>query len=39
MNFGPLVDAAWLLDHLGEPGLVVVDCRWTLGDAGAGERP
>ena len=27
----PLVDAAWLLEHLGEPGLGVVDCRFTLG--------
>ena len=37
MAFGPLVDPAWLRAHLGEPGLVVVDCRWRLGEPGAGE--
>jgi thiosulfate/3-mercaptopyruvate sulfurtransferase len=36
--FGPLVDAAWLRSHLGEPDLAVVDCRYTLGDPPAGER-
>jgi thiosulfate/3-mercaptopyruvate sulfurtransferase len=36
--FGPLVDAAWLHAHLGEGELVVVDCRYTLGDPPAGER-
>ena len=35
---GPLVGVAWLRAHLGDPDLVVVDCRWTLGDPGAGER-
>jgi thiosulfate/3-mercaptopyruvate sulfurtransferase len=35
---GPLVDAAWLRDHLGDPGLVVVDCRWLMGDRDAGRR-
>jgi thiosulfate/3-mercaptopyruvate sulfurtransferase len=35
---GPLVDPAWLRDRLAEPGLVVVDCRWRLGEPGAGER-
>jgi thiosulfate/3-mercaptopyruvate sulfurtransferase len=34
----PLVDAAWLRDRLGDPSLVVVDCRWHLGEPGAGER-
>ena len=37
MSFGPLVDPAWLLANLGEPGLAIVDCRWRLGDPGAGE--
>ncbi len=35
-SFGPLVDTAWLRAHLGEPGLVVVDCRYVLGKPGAG---
>lgn len=26
---GPLVDAAWLADNLGSPGLVVADVRWS----------
>ncbi len=30
---GPLVDAAWLAEHLAGPGLVVADMRWYL------ERP
>ena len=34
----PLVDPPWLREHLGEPGLVVVDCRFVLGDPSAGER-
>ena len=34
----PLVDAAWLREHLDDPELAVVDCRWTLGEPGAGER-
>ena len=34
--FGPVVSAEWLADHLGEQGLVVVDCRWSL-DAGPGR--
>ena len=37
-SFGPLVDVAWLRARLGDPDLVVVDCRWKLGDPGAGER-
>jgi thiosulfate/3-mercaptopyruvate sulfurtransferase len=36
--FGPLVDAAWLRAHLGEPGLAVVDCRYVLGKPGEGGR-
>jgi thiosulfate/3-mercaptopyruvate sulfurtransferase len=37
-SFGPLVDVAWLRARLGDPDLVVVDCRWVLGTPGAGER-
>ncbi|MGH2743598.1 MAG: sulfurtransferase, partial [Thermoleophilaceae bacterium] len=37
-RFGPLVDSAWLRAHVGDPGLVVVDCRFVLGQPGAGER-
>lgn len=29
-DFGPVVSAEWLAEHLGEDGLVVVDCRWYL---------
>jgi thiosulfate/3-mercaptopyruvate sulfurtransferase len=35
---GPLVTADWLLDRLGQQGVVVVDCRWALGSPGAGRR-
>ena len=35
--FGPLVDTAWLREHLGEPGLVVVDARFVLGRPGVAE--
>jgi thiosulfate/3-mercaptopyruvate sulfurtransferase len=35
--FGPLVDTAWLRTHLADPGLVVVDCRYVLGQPGAGR--
>jgi thiosulfate/3-mercaptopyruvate sulfurtransferase len=38
VSFGPLVSAEWLREQLGEPGLVVADCRYTLGEPGAGER-
>jgi thiosulfate/3-mercaptopyruvate sulfurtransferase len=38
MSFGPLVSADWLLHHLGEHGLVLVDCRFSLGDRDAGRR-
>ncbi|MEA2478720.1 MAG: thiosulfate/3-mercaptopyruvate sulfurtransferase [Thermoleophilaceae bacterium] len=34
----PLIGSEELRARLGEPGLVVVDCRWKLGDPGAGER-
>ncbi len=27
---GPLVSTEWLADHLDDPGVVVVDCRWYL---------
>ena len=36
-RFGPLVETAWLREHLGEPGLVVVDCRFVLGRPGVAE--
>jgi thiosulfate/3-mercaptopyruvate sulfurtransferase len=32
----PLVSAEWLAEHLGE--VVVVDCRWSLTEPGAGRR-
>ena len=32
----PLVSADWLADHLGD--VVVVDCRWSLTEPGAGRR-
>jgi thiosulfate/3-mercaptopyruvate sulfurtransferase len=35
--FGPLVDPAWLRIHLGDPDLVVIDCRYVLGHPGAGR--
>ena len=37
-RFGPVVDVEWLTANLGEPGVVVVDCRYTLTDPEAGER-
>jgi thiosulfate/3-mercaptopyruvate sulfurtransferase len=37
-RLGSLVETAWLLAHLGEPGLVVVDCRCVLGVPGAGGQ-
>jgi thiosulfate/3-mercaptopyruvate sulfurtransferase len=33
----PLVTSGWLRERLGEPGLRVVDCRYRLGEPGAGE--
>jgi thiosulfate/3-mercaptopyruvate sulfurtransferase len=38
MAFGPLVEGGWLEAHLGDEDLRVVDCRWQLGQPGAGER-
>ncbi len=35
---GPVVDAEWLVDHVHEEDLVVADCRWYLGQPGAGRR-
>ena len=35
---GPLVTSSWLRQALGEAGLQVVDCRYKLGEPGAGER-
>ena len=32
MQFGPIVSAGWLEAHLDHAGLVVVDCRWYLGE-------
>lgn len=34
---GPLVSAGWLRERLGRPDLRVVDCRYRLGEPGAGE--
>ncbi len=31
------METAWLRAHLGDPGLVVVDCRYVLGQPGAGR--
>jgi thiosulfate/3-mercaptopyruvate sulfurtransferase len=33
----PLVTSSWLRERLREPGLQVVDCRYRLGEPGAGE--
>ena len=35
---GPLVTVGWLRERLSEPGLRVVDCRYKLGEPGAGEQ-
>jgi len=34
---GPLVAVSWLRERLGDRGLRVVDCRYRLGERGAGE--
>jgi thiosulfate/3-mercaptopyruvate sulfurtransferase len=34
----PLFEPERLLERLGAPGLVVVDCQWRLAEPGAGER-
>lgn len=36
-RFGPLVETAWLREHLGEPELVVVDCQFVLARPEGGE--
>ncbi|HLM10210.1 MAG TPA: sulfurtransferase [Thermoleophilaceae bacterium] len=36
--FGPLIDAERLRRGLGAPDLVIVDCRFTLGEPSAGKR-
>lgn len=38
MAIGPLVTTDWLIDHIGQRDLVVVDCRWTLGSPQAERR-
>ncbi len=38
MSVRPLREVAWLREQLGAPGLRVVDCRFRLGEPGAGER-
>jgi thiosulfate/3-mercaptopyruvate sulfurtransferase len=35
--FGPLAEIAWLRAHLDDPGLAVIDCRYVLGQPGAGH--
>jgi thiosulfate/3-mercaptopyruvate sulfurtransferase len=35
--FGPLAETAWLRAHLDDPALVVIDCRYVLGQPGAGR--
>lgn len=37
-EFDTLVDVATVAAHLGHPGWVLVDCRFVLGDPGAGRR-
>jgi thiosulfate/3-mercaptopyruvate sulfurtransferase len=34
----PLVSAAWLRERLSDDGIRIVDCRWKLGDPGAGGQ-
>jgi thiosulfate/3-mercaptopyruvate sulfurtransferase len=34
---GPLVTPDWLRERLGDPALQIVDCRYRLGEPGAGE--
>ena len=38
MSLQTLVSAEELLSHLGDPDWAIVDCRFTLGDAGRGRR-
>jgi thiosulfate/3-mercaptopyruvate sulfurtransferase len=35
---GPLVSSRWLRERLDDPGVRVVDCRFKLGEPGAGEE-
>jgi thiosulfate/3-mercaptopyruvate sulfurtransferase len=35
---GPLVGTSWLRERLGDRGVIVVDCRFRLGEPGAGEK-
>ena len=35
---GPMVDAAWLAEHLHDPHLVIADVRWSLASPDAGLR-
>ena len=35
---GPLASVSWLRERLGDPGLRVVDCRYRLGEPGAGQE-
>jgi thiosulfate/3-mercaptopyruvate sulfurtransferase len=35
---GPLVSSSWLRERLSDPGVRVVDCRFKLGEPGAGEE-
>ncbi len=37
MSFGPIVNVDWLRHELGQPDLRLVDCRWKLGEPGAGR--
>lgn len=32
MTFGPLVDAAWLTEHLDDDDLAIIDVRWSVAD-------
>ncbi|MFL5827428.1 MAG: sulfurtransferase [Thermoleophilaceae bacterium] len=38
MSIGPLVSASWLIEHAEDPGVRIVDSRFTLADPLAGER-
>lgn len=38
MRSSPLVEVDWLREQLDQPWLTVVDCRWRLGQPGAGRR-
>lgn len=34
----PLVSARWVRDHLSDPSLIILDCRWRLTDPGFGDQ-